>query len=69
MLTISNATKAQVIALVNAVLGLLGAFNIGSMTDAQKGAIIVTANAFLAVVVGVTYKQSAKRAPDPPKVP
>ena len=70
MLTITNATKAQIIAALNAVLGVLGSFNIGHLTHAQQGAILVAANAVLAALVGVTYKSSAKRAqPTPPPPP
>ena len=61
MLTVTNATKAQVIAVVNAVLGVLGSFNVGHLTNAQQGSIIVAANAVLALVVAVTYKSSSKR--------
>ena len=75
MLTITNATKAQVIAALNAVLGVLGSFNIGHLTHAQQGAILVAANAVLATLVGVTYQSSSKRVkaspspPPPPPVP
>ena len=71
MLTITNATKAQIIAALNAVLGALGAFNLGHLTHAQQGAIVVAANAVLAALVGVTYQSSSKRAkvsPPPPPV-
>jgi hypothetical protein len=65
MLTITNAVKAQAIAAVNAVLGLLSAFQIGHITTDQKAAIVVATNAVLALVVGVTYKSSSKRVPGP----
>ena len=65
MLTITNATKAQIIAAVNAILGTLSAFNLYSLTDTQKGSLLVAVNAVLAVLVSVTYKQSAKRVADP----
>lgn len=66
MLTITNAAKAQLIALVNAVLGVLAAFNLGGITDTQKAALLVAVNAVLSLVVAVTYKSSAKRKPDKP---
>ena len=69
MLTITNATKAQAIAAVNAILGLLSAFNIAHLTDAQSGALLVAVNAILALVVGITYKASKARVPDPPAAP
>jgi len=72
MLTITNATKAQIIAALNAVLGVLGSFNIGHLTHAQQGAILVAANAVLAALVGVTYQSSSKRvkaSPPPPPPP
>lgn len=65
MLTTTNAVKAQIIATVNAALGLLAAFNVASLTDTQKGALLVAVNAVLALVVAVTYKASVKRLPDP----
>lgn len=69
MLTITNATKAQAIAVVNAVLGVLGAFNIGHLTHPQQGSLLVAANAVLAMLVGVTYKASKKRTSDVPASP
>jgi hypothetical protein len=73
MLTITNATKAQIIAAINAVLGVLGSFGLGHLTNAQQGSILVAANAVLAVVVAVTYQSSSKRVktsqPQPPQPP
>ncbi len=66
MLTITNATKAQAIAAVNAILGLLAAFGVGHLTDTQSGALLVAVNAVLSLVVGITYKSSKARVPDPP---
>ena len=62
MIQITNATKALVISLVNAGLGLLVAFGV-SFTDAQIAAILGFGNAVLAAVVAVTYKSSPKRIP------
>jgi uncharacterized MnhB-related membrane protein len=60
MLTMTNATKANIISLVNAILGLLTAFDV-AFTEAQKGAIIAVVNAFFAAFVATTYKKSRKR--------
>ncbi|MCR4341588.1 MAG: hypothetical protein NUW01_17065 [Gemmatimonadaceae bacterium] len=59
----TNSTKAQVLALINALLLLAVAFDV-ALTQAQIGAIGVAVNAVLAVWVGLTYKDSAKRIPD-----
>lgn len=60
LLTMTNATKANVIAAINAIFGLLVVFHVG-ITDAQIGAIDIAANAVLALLVGATFTQSAKR--------
>jgi hypothetical protein len=64
---LTNATKAQVIAVVNGALGLLIAFGV-TLTDAQQVAITTTVNALLALWVGATYKASPRRTPDEPAV-
>jgi len=69
VLTITNATKAQAIAAVNAILGLLATFNLGHLTPGQSGAVLVAVNAVLSLIVGVTYKLSKTRVPDPPPAP
>jgi hypothetical protein len=62
---ITNASKAQIIVTVNAVLSLLAAFDV-VLTQAQLGAIGVAVNAVLGLIVALTYTQSSKRI-DPPK--
>jgi hypothetical protein len=62
-MSLTNATKAQIIVAINAIFGLLTAFDIG-ISDTQKGAIIVAANAILGFFVGATYKNSPKRIPE-----
>lgn len=62
-ISMTNATKANVIALVNAIFGLLTAFDV-AFTEAQKGAIIGVVNAVFVVFVGATYTQSRKRTPE-----
>lgn len=58
--TVTNATKAQIIAAVNGLLGLAVAFNV-VLTQTQIGAVDVAVNAALALAVGLTFKQSPKR--------
>ena len=64
MLTVTNAVKAQIAAVVNAILGVMVAFNVGSLTQAKEGAIILVCNSVLGLLVAVTYKSSSKRLPD-----
>lgn len=61
----TNATKAGIMALINAVLGLAVAFNV-VLTTGQQGAVITAANAVLSLWIVLTYKQSPKRVPDKP---
>lgn len=60
----TNATKAQIIAAVNALLGLAVAFDV-VLTQAQIGAVDVAVNAVLSLLVGLTFKQSPRRTPSP----
>jgi hypothetical protein len=57
----TNATKAQIIAFVNAALVLILAFGV-DISDQQQAAITGAVNALLALWVGVTYEMSHKRA-------
>ena len=59
----TNATKANIIGLVNAAMFLVVAFGV-SLTDAQQGAIGGFVNAALILWVGLTYKDSPKRVPE-----
>lgn len=59
----TNATKALVTSLVNAVIALVVAFG-WDATDAQIAAILGVSNAVLALWVALTYKNSPKRIPD-----
>jgi hypothetical protein len=59
----TNATKALVIAFVNAGLALVSAFGV-SLSDAQSAAVITFVNAGLALWIALTYKDSSKRIPD-----
>jgi hypothetical protein len=56
----TNAVKAQIIVVVNAILALLQAFHI-NLSPGQQGAILVLVNAVLALWVGLTYSYSHKR--------
>lgn len=60
---ITNTTKANIIAAINALMGLAIVFGV-NLSEAQTGAIIVAVNAVLTLYVGLTYKDSAKRIPD-----
>ena len=64
-ITMTNATKGNIIAAINAVIGLLIAFHV-TLTEAQLGAIDVAANAVLILIMGLTFTNSAKRVPAPP---
>ena len=63
--TITNATKAHIIAAINAALGLLIAFDV-TLTQAQLGAIDVAVNAVLGLIVAITFTYSSKRVPASP---
>lgn len=56
----TNATKANVIALVNAVILCLQTFDV-PITNAQQAAIGGVVNAVLVAWIGMTYKDSHKR--------
>lgn len=59
----TNTTKALLIAVSNAAMGLVTAFGV-ALTDTQQAAIYSAVNAVLALWVGLTYKNSAKRISD-----
>lgn len=56
----TNATKANIIAVVNAVLVLVTSFGV-DVTDEQQAAITGAVNAILVAWVGLTFKNSTKR--------
>lgn len=62
---ITNATKAQIIAAVNAIFGVLIAFHV-ALSTGQIASIDIALNAVAALIVALTFTQSAKRMPDPP---
>lgn len=59
----TNATKALVITAVNSLIALPALFGVG-LDAVQQSGIAVAVNAVLALVVGLTYKNSAKRVAD-----
>lgn len=61
----TNATKAQLILAINALLGVAQAFDV-ALTAGQLGAIQIAVNAVLSLFVAVTLNQSAKRIDSPP---
>ena len=62
----TNATKASIISVLNAALGVAVLFGLNLSAD-QIAAILTLANALGVLVVGLTYKDSAKRIPDDAK--
>lgn len=59
----TNSTKAAIIAVLNAALGLLLAFGV-PITEVQTAAILALGNSVLGLWVGLTYKNSPTRVPD-----
>jgi hypothetical protein len=62
--TITNATKANIIALVNAIILCLQTFGV-PINNAQQAAIGGVVNAALVAWIGLTYKASRMRAEEP----
>ena len=58
-LGVTNAVKAQIIALLNALVGVAIAFE--WLSEGQAGAVLVALNAILSLLVGLTYQYSHKR--------
>jgi hypothetical protein len=61
----TNATKANVIALANALIALVTAFGLDLSAD-QIAAILTVINILASAWVGLTYKDSPKRVSDEP---
>lgn len=61
--TITNATKAQIIVVINALMALLVEFGV-NLSDRQMASIMLFVNALLALYVGLTYTKSVKRVPN-----
>ncbi len=60
MREISNATKAQAIIAINALMAVLVEFGI-DLSEKQQAAIAILVNALLSLYIGLTFKQSGKR--------
>ena len=60
----TNATKANIIALVNALILCLQTFGV-PINNAQQAAIGGLVNAALVTWIGLTYKSSKMRADEP----
>lgn len=60
---ITNASKANIIATVNALLAFLLAFGVDISKD-QQAALVLLVNTVLVLWIGLTYDLSAKRTPD-----
>jgi len=63
MFGMTNATKANIIGAINAVLGVAVLFGLPLSSD-QLAGIVAAVNAVLVLIVGLTYKDSDKRLPD-----
>jgi len=63
LMHMSNATKANIIALANAVILCLQAFGL-QINNAQQAAIGAVVNAALVTWIGLTYRSSSARAGD-----
>lgn len=61
---LTNATKAAVVAAVNAALAVIESFNAYDLSDAQRGAVLGAVNAAFVLWIALTYRQSPKRIPD-----
>lgn len=59
----TNALRAQIIVLVNAILAAIVAFGV-ALTDRQTAAVTLVVNAALGIWVAATYKTSPRRTPD-----
>lgn len=60
----TNATKANIAALINALLGLLIGLGAIDLTAEQVGLVIGVWNAAAVAYMGLTYKASPLRIPD-----
>lgn len=63
-MNLTNATKGNLVAAVNAILAMLVGLGVLHLTDAQIGLVVGAVNALAIVVMGFTYQSSPKRVPD-----
>lgn len=65
MFQLTNATKAGIIAAINATIVLLATFGV-PISQGELQAVLGFANAAMGLYVLLTYKDSPKRTPDEP---
>lgn len=65
IIVMTNATKLQIVTFINAIMGVLIAFDV-LLTQAQLGAIDIAVNAALALIGALTFTNSAKRIDNVP---
>lgn len=68
IVTATNASKAQVILAINAILGLLSAFHV-TLSQTKLAAAGLAANALLALFMSLTYQRSSLRTQAPTPAP
>lgn len=56
----TNASKAQIIVVINAIFALLQAFGV-DINDEKQGTILVLVNALFGLWIALTYSYSRKR--------
>lgn len=64
----TNATRAQIVVVVNAALAMLVAFGV-NVSDGQQAAIQGGVNALLGLWISLTFHKSPYREIDPDEVP
>lgn len=64
LLTATNASKAQVTIVINAVFAVLQAFNVVA-TQTQIASVQLLVDAVLGLFVGLTFQQSSMRLKHP----
>lgn len=64
ILTATNASKAQVVIVVNAIFAVLQAFDVVA-TQTQVASVQLLVDALLGLFVGLTFQQSAMRLKHP----
>lgn len=65
----TNATKGNVTAAVNAILAMLVGLGVLDLTNEQIGLVVGAVNAVALALMGLTFRSSPKRVPDQPKAP
>lgn len=61
----TNTTKGNLTAAVNAILAMLVGLGILDLTNEQIGLVVGAVNAVALALISLTYKQSPKRVKDP----